>query len=113
MRRSQVWRVVDRLYVEIETALWAGLAAFVIFFCALILPYVPANVAKAQAAQALELTEENQQLLREVGHETRHAGAYRLHHRPAAAPQRHRTAPRRRDNVLSGCAQRYGVTPRL
>ena len=38
MRRSQVWRVVDRLYVEIETALWAALAAFVIFFCALILP---------------------------------------------------------------------------
>ena len=57
VRRSQVWRVVDRLYVEIETALWAALAAFVIFFCALILPHVPANVAKAQAARALELVQ--------------------------------------------------------
>ena len=45
--------------VEIETALWAALAAFVIFFCALILPDIPANVAKAQAARALELVQEN------------------------------------------------------
>jgi len=60
VRRSQVWRVVDRLYVEIETTLWAALAAFVIFFCALILPHVPANVAKAQAGRALELIQENQ-----------------------------------------------------
>ena len=59
VRRSQLWRVVDRLYVEIETALWAALAAFVIFFCALILPDIPANVAKVEAARALELTEEN------------------------------------------------------
>jgi hypothetical protein len=60
VRRSQIWRVVDRLYVEVETALWAALAAFVIFFCALILPEVPANVAKAQAVRALEVGEENQ-----------------------------------------------------
>ena len=60
VRRSQIWRVVDRLYVEIETALWAGLAAFVIFFCALILPHIPANVAKAQAERALEIVHENQ-----------------------------------------------------
>jgi len=60
VKRSQIWRVVDRLYVEVETALWAALAAFVIFFCALILPEVPANVAKAQASRALEITEENQ-----------------------------------------------------
>ena len=59
VRRSQVWRVVDRLYVEIETALWAGLAAFVIFFCALILPHIPANVAKAEATRALELVDDN------------------------------------------------------
>ena len=59
VRRSQVWRVVDRLYVEIETALWAALAAFVIFFCALILPEIPANVAKAESARALELIDEN------------------------------------------------------
>ena len=58
--RSQIWRVVNRLYVEIETALWASLAAFVIFFCALILPYVPANVAQAQSARALEVVQENQ-----------------------------------------------------
>ncbi len=31
VKRSQIWRTVDRLYVEIETALWAALAAFVIF----------------------------------------------------------------------------------
>ena len=60
VKRSQIWRVVDRLYVEIETALWAALAAFVIFFCALILPHVPANVAKAQSARALEIVQENQ-----------------------------------------------------
>ena len=60
MTRSQVWRVVGRLYVEIETALWAALAAFVIFFCALILPDIPAKVAKAQAALALEIIQENQ-----------------------------------------------------
>ena len=59
VKRSQMWRVVGRLYVEIETALWAALAAFVIFFCALILLNIPANVAKVEAARALELTEEN------------------------------------------------------
>ncbi len=60
VKRSQIWRVVDRLYVEIETALWAALAAFVIFFCALILPNIPANVAKAEANRALEIVHENQ-----------------------------------------------------
>jgi hypothetical protein len=59
VRRSQLWRVVDRLYVEIETALWAALAAFVIFFCALIVPELPANVAKAEAARALEIIDAN------------------------------------------------------
>ena len=67
VKRSQIWRVVDRLYVEIETALWAGLAAFVIFFCALILPNIPANVAKAQADRALEIVHENQRYCEKWG----------------------------------------------
>ena len=60
VKRSQIWRVVERLCVEIETALWAALAAFVIFFCALILPNIPASVAKAQADRDLEIVHENQ-----------------------------------------------------
>jgi hypothetical protein len=59
VRRSQIWRVDDRLYVDIETALWAALTAFVIFFCALILPDIPANVAKAESVRALEIIDEN------------------------------------------------------
>ena len=67
VKRSQIWRVVDRLYVEIETALWAGLAAFVIFFCALILPQMPANVAQAQSARALEMVQENERYCEKWG----------------------------------------------
>ena len=66
-RRSQIWRVVDRLSVETETAWWAALAAFVIVFCALILPSVPANVAKVEAARALALTEENHRYCEQWG----------------------------------------------
>ena len=58
-RRSRIGRFVDRLYFEVETALWACLAAFVIFFCALVLPNMPAAVAKAESERTLEIAAEN------------------------------------------------------
>jgi hypothetical protein len=60
MRRSRIRRVVERLSVEVETALWAGLAAFVIFFCAMVLPEMPAALAKAESERARDIAAENQ-----------------------------------------------------
>jgi hypothetical protein len=57
--RSRVWRFIDRTYVEIETALWACLIAFVIFFCAVVAPRIPESSAKAQNAQILAVADEN------------------------------------------------------
>jgi hypothetical protein len=58
-RRSQIGRVVSRLYDEVEAALWAGLAVFVIFFCTMVLPDMPAAMAKAESERALEIAAEN------------------------------------------------------
>jgi hypothetical protein len=58
-RRSGVSRFISRLSAEVEIALWAGLAAFVIFFCALIAPNIPENVATAERVRALEIADEN------------------------------------------------------
>ena len=57
--RSRVGRLIDRLYAEIETALWAGLAAFVIFFCAVVAPRIPDETAKAQSTHILAVAGEN------------------------------------------------------
>ena len=58
-KRSRIWRVIDRLYDEVEAALWAGLAAFVLFFCTMVLPEMPAAMAKAESERALEIAAEN------------------------------------------------------
>ena len=56
--RSRVWRFIDRAYVEVETALWAGLVAFLIFFGAAAWR-IPEESAKVQAAEILAIASEN------------------------------------------------------
>ena len=58
-RRLRVSRLVGRLYVEVETALWAALAAFVIFFSIMVAPGMPEQIAPAERARELEVLDEN------------------------------------------------------
>ena len=57
--RSRVRRFIDRAYVEIETALWAGLFAFAVFFFAVVLPHIPETAASAENAHILAVADEN------------------------------------------------------
>jgi hypothetical protein len=57
--RSRVRRFIDRAYVEIETALWAGLFAFAVFFFAVVAPRIPDETAKAQSTHVLAVADEN------------------------------------------------------
>ena len=58
-RPSRLIKFVVRAYNEVELALWASLVAFVIFFCAFILPGMPAGIEKAQRERDREVAEEN------------------------------------------------------
>ena len=57
--RSWVGRFIDRAYVEIETALWAGLLAFAVFFFAAVLPRMPEQAARAESERILAMSDEN------------------------------------------------------
>lgn len=57
--RSRVWRFIDRAYVEIETALWAGLFAFAVFFFVVVLPHMPEQTARAESEHILAVSDEN------------------------------------------------------
>jgi len=50
-----------RIYNTIETALWASLAAFVIYFCAVVAPGVPEARARYKALSTLEVADEDRQ----------------------------------------------------
>ena len=60
--RSRVWRFIDRAYVEIETALWAGLFAFAVFFFVAVLPRIPERTARAESEHILAVSDENHRL---------------------------------------------------
>ena len=57
--RSRVGRLIERLSAEIEAALWAALIACAIFFCAVVVPRIPTETAKAQSAHILSVADEN------------------------------------------------------
>lgn len=50
-----------RMYGTIETALWASLAAFVIYFCAFVAPGLPGTRARYEALRTLEIAAEDRQ----------------------------------------------------
>ena len=56
-----------RIYETVETALWAGLAAFVIYFCAVVAPGLPTAQARYKAVRALEIINENRQYCEKWG----------------------------------------------
>jgi hypothetical protein len=58
-KRSRLSIITSRIYVEVETALWASLAAFVIFFCAFIAPDMPKQIESAQRQRQLDIVVEN------------------------------------------------------
>jgi hypothetical protein len=58
-KRSRLSIITSRIYVEVETALWASLAAFVIFFCAFIAPDMPKHIESAQRQRQLDIVVEN------------------------------------------------------
>ena len=58
-KRSRLWTITQRIYDEVETGLWASLVAFVIFFCAFVVPDMPKNIENAQRNQEREIAEEN------------------------------------------------------
>jgi hypothetical protein len=51
--------VIERLHTEVNTALWAGLTAFLIFFSVVTLPRIEQNQAAYRVAQATEISAEN------------------------------------------------------
>ena len=55
-KRLQSWSAVD---VGLETMLWAGIAALVIFFCALLLPQLPVQAGKAESARTVDVADAN------------------------------------------------------
>ena len=56
---SRRWHVVRRLCDEVETALWASLVAFLIFFATFVVPDLSQQQAKAELMRAREIAEEN------------------------------------------------------
>jgi hypothetical protein len=58
-RRKRLARLIGRISVEVETALWAGLAAFIIFFITAVAPKIPEQVAIAERARIIETADEN------------------------------------------------------
>jgi hypothetical protein len=52
--------LVQSIYDHVHLALWAILAAFVVFFLALIAPRLPEAYARAEALRIQEITQENE-----------------------------------------------------
>ena len=69
IRRSRLSRIVQRVHVEVETALWACLVAFVVFFCVFVAPEMPQQQAKAKLLRDREITEENSRYCAKWGKE--------------------------------------------
>lgn len=60
MKSNGTLTLVQSIYDYVHLALWATLAAFVVFFLAFIAPRLPEAAARAEALRIQEIAEENE-----------------------------------------------------
>jgi hypothetical protein len=60
MKSNGTLTLVQSIYDHVHLALWATLAAFVVFFLAFIAPRLPEAAARAEALRIQEIAEENE-----------------------------------------------------
>ena len=60
MKSNDTLAFVQSIYDHVHLALWATLAAFVVFFLAFVVPGLPEAVARAEALHIQEITQENE-----------------------------------------------------
>ncbi len=59
-KSNRTLELVQSVYDNVHMALWATLAAFVVFFLAFIAPRLPQTVARAEALRIQEISQENE-----------------------------------------------------
>lgn len=57
--KADIRAIFQRTYDTVETALWSGLVAFVIYFAIFIAPQIPKNQAIQEAARLHAIAEEH------------------------------------------------------
>jgi hypothetical protein len=57
--KADLRTIAQRTYDTVETALWSGLVAFVVYFAAVIAPQIPKNQAIQEAARLHAIAEEH------------------------------------------------------
>jgi len=60
MKSNGTLALVQSIYDNVHLALWATLAAFVVFFLAFIAPRLPEAAARAEALRIQEISQENE-----------------------------------------------------
>jgi hypothetical protein len=60
MKSNSTLTIVQSIYDNVHLALWATLAAFVVFFLAFVAPRLPEAAARAEALRIQEITQENE-----------------------------------------------------
>jgi hypothetical protein len=60
MKSNGTLTFVQSIYDDVHLALWATLAAFVVFFLAFIAPRLPEAAARAEALRIQEIAQENE-----------------------------------------------------
>jgi hypothetical protein len=60
MKSNSTLTIVQSIYDNVHLALWATLAAFVVFFLAFIAPRLPEAAARAEALRIKEIAQENE-----------------------------------------------------
>jgi hypothetical protein len=67
MTPNRIWELVSRIYDNVETALWATMLAFVIYFVVFDVPNLPAHWARAERIMAQEIAAENPHYCEMIG----------------------------------------------
>ena len=67
MTRHEIWDLIVAVGDKVHTALWALLAAFLIFFVVFVLPNVPEMITQAQINRAKEIAAENEEYCAKFG----------------------------------------------
>ena len=67
MKSTQIWKTVGRVYDDVESALWAILLAFVIYFIAAIAPRLPEIRAENLKIRSDEISVENASYCEKLG----------------------------------------------
>ncbi len=60
MKSNGTLAIVQSIYDHVHLALWATLAAFVLFFLAFIVPRLPEAAARAERLRTQEISQENE-----------------------------------------------------